>query len=38
MGGIMDWRKIDERFWQFAIPIVAIEVLGLLAIFLVHSK
>ena len=38
MGGIMDWRKIDKRFWQFAIPIVVIEVLGLLAIILVHSK
>ena len=34
----MDWRKIDKRFWQFVIPIVAIEVLGLLAIILVHSK
>ena len=34
----MDWRKIDKRFWQFAIPIMTIEVLGLLAIVLVHSK
>ena len=34
----MDWRKIDKRLWQFAIPIIAIEVLGLLAIILVHSK
>ena len=34
----MDWRKIDKRFWQFAIPIVAVEVLGRLAIILVHSK
>ena len=34
----MDWRKIDKRFWQFAIPIIAVEVLGLMAIILVHSK
>ena len=34
----MKWNKIDKRLWQFAIPIVAIEVLGLLAIILVHSK
>jgi hypothetical protein len=34
----MKWNKIDKRFWQFAIPIITIEVLGLIAVALIYSK
>lgn len=32
----MNWlKKIDKRLWEFAVPVILIEVIGLLAVFFV---
>lgn len=33
----MKWfRQIDKRLWEFAIPVMLIEAIGLLAVFFVY--
>lgn len=34
----MNWlKKIDKRLWQFTLPILAIEVIGILVILFIYS-
>ena len=35
----MNWlKKIDKRLWQFTLPVLTIEIIGLLAIYFVFKE
>lgn len=35
----MNWfKKIDKRLWQFTLPILAIEIIGLLTVFFLFKE
>jgi len=34
----MKWfKQIDKRLWEFAVPVVAVEIIGLIVVFIVYS-